>query len=186
MGSLAPWFDNFLLDPVVIAALRAALAVIFIVGALAKWREGEGFRYSVENYGLVGLGTSALVARLLPIAECAAGVALLFPFAREAGFVLGASVLMVATGAVVIKLMQGQDRIECGCGLGGQRISWGLVARNGMLACLLAVAAHEASSRALSLLDFISVGAAVLALLALYAAANQLLANQPLLKEIHS
>ncbi|HEX5393691.1 MAG TPA: MauE/DoxX family redox-associated membrane protein [Rhodocyclaceae bacterium] len=180
------WINTFLLDPVVVTAASAALSIIFIIGALAKWREGTGFRYAVENYGLVGAKGSALVALVMPVAEFIAGVAMLVPALRVLGFVFGIAVLSVATLAVFIKLLQGQDRIECGCGIGGQRISWGLVTRNGILASLLAVGAHEAGPRSLSLIDFFSVGACVLALLAVYASANQLLANQPLLKEIHS
>lgn len=172
-----------LFDPVLVRAVGAACSVILIAGAVAKLQDLDLFRYTVENYGLLGPAGSALFARLFPLLELAAGVALLVPLLWSVGLLLGWLVLGLATAGVVANLARGRG-IECGCGTGGQRISWGLVARNAVLMLALALGTSEGGSRDMVLLDYFSVSAAVLALLALYACINQLLANQPLLKEL--
>ncbi len=178
--------SNLFFDPVSVHAAAAAMGIILITGALAKLRDLELFRYSVENYGLLGSTGSALVARVLPVAELLAGITLILETTRLLGVVLGLGVMAVVTGAVTINLLRGMGRLECGCGTGGQRISWGLVVRNAFLSSAIALSAADELPRTLGALDYFSVAGAILALLALYACVNQLLANQPLLKELQS
>nr|MBL8410290.1 hypothetical protein [Dechloromonas sp.] len=177
---------NLLFDPVIVHAAAAAMGIILITGALAKLRDLELFRYAVENYGLLGSTGSALVARALPVVELLAGIGLIFETTRLLGLVLGLGVMAVVTGAVALNLLRGMGRLECGCGTGGQRISWGLVVRNVFLSAAIALAAADEVPRTLGALDYFSVAGAILAALALYACINQLLANQPLLKELQS
>lgn len=177
---------TFLFDPVVIRAVGAALAVILILGALAKLRDLELFRYAVENYRLLPAGLVAPFARGFALAELAAGALLVVQAAQPAAALLALAVLAVATGAVVLSLQRGLDRIECGCGGNGQRISWGLVSRNLVLMAGIALTGAGELPRPLGAFDYCSVAGVALALLAIYACANQLLANQPFLKELHS
>ena len=180
-SSLSP----LLFDPVLVRAVGAACSVILLAGAVAKLQDLTIFRYTVENYGLLGPRGSAAFARFFPGLELAAGLTLLVPPLWQLGLLLGLLVLGMATAGVVANLARGRG-IECGCGIGGQRISWGLVARNLVLMLALVLGTSEGASREMVLLDYFSVSAAVLALLALYACINQLLANQPLLKELRS
>lgn len=177
---------DILLDPVVVHAAAATLAIVLIAGALAKLRDLELFRYAVDNYGLLGHRAGGLFAPAFAVAELLAGGALVFEPTRGFGTLLGLAVMALATGAVAISLLRGRDRIECGCGGAGQRISWGLVVRNLGLSAGLVLAAADELPRDLGPVDYFSVAGAILALLALYACANQLLANQPLLKELQS
>ena len=148
-----------LFDPVIVHATAAAMGIILILGALAKLRDIELFSYAVENYRLLN-GPVAMLLGLLTMA--------------------------LATAGVVISLLRGLTTIECGCGTGGQRISWGLVGRNVVLSLAIVLGASDGAARSLGLLDYFSAAGAVLGLLALYACVNQLLANQPLLKELQS
>ncbi len=175
-----------LFDPVVIHAAAAAMGIILITGALAKLRDLELFRYAVDNYGLLDSRVTAVFAPIFALGELLAGIALIFDSSRVLGMLLGLTTMALATGAVVISLLQGRNRIECGCGSGGQRISWGLVLRNLGLSAAIALAAADELPRQLGAVDYFSVAGAILALLALYACANQLLANHPLLKELQS
>ncbi|NTV69474.1 MAG: hypothetical protein HGA71_04925 [Azonexaceae bacterium] len=177
---------NLFFDPVIVHAAAAAMGIILITGALAKLRDLELFRYAIENYGLLGCRGSALLARVLPVVELLAGLALIVESTRLIGVLLGLGVMAVVTGAVAINLLRGMGRLECGCGTGGQRISWGLVVRNVFLSLAIALAAADEMPRNLGTLDYFSVAGTILALLALYACVNQLLANQPLLKELQS
>ncbi len=173
-------------DPVIARAVGAAMGIILIVGALGKLRDIELFRYAVENYRLLGSTGSALFARVFPVLELLAGCLLVIDATRLTGMLLGLAVMSVATAGVVLGLRRGLDTIECGCGTGGQRISRGLVGRNAVLSLAIILGGSEGAPRHLEILDYFSVGAAVFGLLALYACVNQLLANQPLLKELQS
>lgn len=178
--------DSLAIDPVVLRGVAAALSVVLILGALVKLRDMELFRYAVDNYRLLPDALVPGFAWGFALSELAAGVGLLFPASQGWAAWLALAVLGLASAGVLINLSRGIDRIECGCGTGGQRISAGLVARNGVLAALVALCATDELPRALGLIDHFSVAGIALVLLALYASANQLLANQPLLKEIHS
>lgn len=175
-----------LFDPVIVHAATAAAAIVLIAGAIDKLRDLELFRYAVENYRLLGSKAAAVFAPLFAGAELIAGIGLVPDATRPFAMWLALAVMLAATGGVAINLLRGLDRIECGCGTGGQRISWGLVGRNVGLCGAIALAAADELPRQLGLLDYFSVAGAILALLALYASANQLLANQPLLKELQS
>lgn len=177
---------SMLVDPVVAGAFGGAASVILVAGALAKLRDVKLFRYAVENYGLLGRQGSALFAGLFPVTELLAGITILFDGTRSVGLLLSLGVLAVASLGVVINLLRGRTAIECGCGTRGQRISWGLVVRNSVLATAIVLSSGQAVFRNLSVIDYFSVAGAVLGLLALYACANELLANQPLLKEMQS
>jgi hypothetical protein len=177
---------TFLNDPVIVHAAAAAVGIILIIGALGKLRDVELFRYAVENYGLLDGRLAAAFARGFPVFELLAGLALIPDATRPFGVVLALVVLAVATGGVALALLRGAGRIECGCGNGNQRISWSLVGRNVGLAAITTLAAADELPRSLGPVDYISVAGAILALLVVYAAANQLLANQPLLKELQS
>ena len=178
--------SQFIFDPVILRAVGAALSVILILGALVKLRDIELFRYAVENYRLLPAALVPAFAWGFALLELSAGAGLVIEPVRPGAALLGLIVLAMATGAVAFNLGRGLDRIECGCGTGGQRISWGLVGRNGVLFGALALSAGEEMPRQLAAFDYFSVAGIALALLALYACANQLLANQPFLKEIHS
>ena len=69
----------------------------------------------------------------------------------------------MVTGAVALNLLRGMGRLECGCGTGGQRISWGLVVRNVFLSAAIALAAADEVPRTLGALDYFSVAGAILA-----------------------
>lgn len=175
-----------LIDPVIGHAAAAAVGIILIAGSIEKLRDIELFRYAMENYRLLDSRAVALLAPLFAAAELLAGSGLVFETTRPLAMWLGLGVMALATGAVAVNLLRGHDRIECGCGTGGQRISWGLVGRNLCLIAAIVLAAGEELPRSLGPVDYFSVAGAILALLAIYASVNQLLANQPLLKELQS
>ncbi|WP_079433404.1 MauE/DoxX family redox-associated membrane protein [Zoogloea sp. LCSB751] len=168
-----------LVDPVVGHGCAAAVAAILLMGAWQKLADNGVFRATVELYGLLPAGLVGLFAAAYPVAEVLAAGALL-GWADSPALLLPLGVLSVATLGVAINVLRGRTDLECGCGGDSHpRLSWALVARNGLLlgAVLLAGAAEDA--RALVWIDYLSVAALTLALLGLYAAANQLLANQP-------
>lgn len=180
---------HLLTDAVVTRAIGAALSVVFLAGAWQKLRDRELFQAAVENYQLVPEPLLGAVAGAVSLLELAAGILLLPAATRTLGAVFAGLLLVAVTGAVVINLLRGRRDIDCGCGglsahVGEQRLSWGLVARNGLLLAGVLASLPDTESRTLVWIDYLSVGGATLALLGLYVSANQLMANHPRLQAL--
>ena len=168
------------LDPVFTAGCRAAMALILLQGAYDKLRDLPVFEASVDLYALLPASLVAPFSRAYPLAELAAALGLLF--APAWGAALAALVIGLASLGVAVNVLRGRTDLECGCG--GERhphLSWSLVGRNGLLLGLVALAAQplDGALRTLLWVDYLSAAGLALALVGLYAALNQLLANQP-------
>ena len=167
-------------DPVVSRALGAALAIVLLAGAWQKLRDPVVFEAAIENYGLLPAGGAAVLARVLPLVEAAAGVLILLAETAPYGALLAVVLLAVVSAAVAINLWRGRSEIDCGCGgLSQQTLSWGLVLRNGILAAAALLAGQGDIGRDLVWMDYFTVLGAVLALIGLYVSVNQLMANAP-------
>lgn len=123
-----------------------AASLILGVGAAHKLRHFVYFRYDLEGYGLLPRVLVSPVALLFVLSELAAALFLPFGATRSAGALLGMSVVVAATAAVVINLLRGHV-VACGCGglSGGQDISVVMVFRNLLLLAMLLAAAGSAS-----------------------------------------
>jgi hypothetical protein len=176
----------FELDPTLSHLCAAVLAIIFLMGAGQKLQDMATFTAATEQYRVLPPSLTGLAAWTLVTAELAAAVLLLPLSTRVGGALLAAVVLAVVTMAVVVNLLRGRRAIDCGCGgpEGSQHLSWALVWRNTGLGLLAMAAAITATARAMVWLDQVTVLAGALALYGLYAAVNQLLANQPRLKNL--
>jgi uncharacterized membrane protein YphA (DoxX/SURF4 family) len=114
---------------------RFGLAVVFLLSGLAKLPRRTEFTSAVRNYKLVPDRAGALIGRLLPPVEIAAGALLALGLGvRPVAALLGAF-LVVFSGAVAINLVRGRT-IDCGCfgPVAERRITWWSVARNLVLA----------------------------------------------------
>lgn len=182
---------HVLTDAVVTRALGAALSVLLLAGAWQKLRDRELFQAAVENYQLVPQSWLAFIATGLSLLELAAGILLLPASTRPLGASLTGVVLLVVTGAVVINLLRGRTDIDCGCGglsahAGEQSLTWALVMRNVLLLAALLLSLSDSEQRPLVWFDYLTVAGTTLALLGLYVAANQLMANQPRLESLRT
>lgn len=169
-------------DPALAAVVGVAAGAIFLSGAWSKWREREIFAQAMEGYELIPSVVVPSASVALIGAEFTIGLLLLLtPFARPWPQLAGVALLVVVTAAVAINLLRGRTDISCGCGGAGgeQTLSWALVARNALLALLLGGAALGTATRALAWADYAVIVIGGLLLAALYAAASQLIANQP-------
>lgn len=174
------------LDPVLSHAAAATVALVLVLAALAKLKDLETFGHALAAYELLPERLLPAATRALPLLELAAGVLLLPLATRPLGAGLALVALGLATGAVVAALRAGRTRIACGCGGDeGLTPSRGLVVRNTVLLVLAAAAALPAAARPTGWLDAFAALAATLFAAGLYAAANQLLANQPRLRQLH-
>lgn len=167
------------IDAALSHTLAAGLGVIFILGALPKLRDLPLFQAIVDNYRLLPAAATPAVALLVALSELLAGIGLVIEPWRASAALLAIALLVTVSSAVAINLGRQRRTIDCGCGGLGeqQQLSWGLVLRNALLAALTTLTASPIAARELVSVDYFSVGVGTLALLALYSAGNQLLAN---------
>ena len=180
-----------ILDALAALALRAsalAAGIVLTFGALAKLRDWPAFREAVAAYRLLPDPLVPIVALALPALEALAGAALLVEDLRVAGAYVAIAVVGVATVAVAINVQRGRTNIDCGCGgvEGKQRLSWSLVARNGVLVGALAAATLVPAPEIGNAVAAATLVAATLAFVVLYVTASQLVANRPFLVELHN
>lgn len=123
-------------------AIRVLVALVFLSAAFGKARHRLAFQGVVVNYRLMPQIAVPAFSVLLPPAEAAVAVGLLFvpPPWPEVG---GAALLILFAAAMGINIGRGRRHIDCGCFQSAlkQTLSWTLVARNAGLAVLLAVPA---------------------------------------------
>lgn len=175
-----------MIDPAVawIAALAAGL--IFASSAAIKLRNLELFESAVINYRIVPPALARPVSYLLPIAELAAALAVLWPASREAGAIVLLMLLAAFTIGIAINLTRGRYDVDCGC-FGPalrQTLSWWLILRNGTLAAIVAMLLLRPGPRALTIFDDFTIACAVISILLLYASLNYVIANLPKLREL--
>jgi hypothetical protein len=171
-----------MIDPLVGRAIAMAFALLWLLAAWHKVTAGERFVATLREYRLLPAAWARPVAGLLAFAEAALGLSWLVGLAPGWTALLTAALLVAYALAIAINLGRGRVHIGCGCGLGTTKgddpsLSWLLVARNLALGAVAMAAALPAFQRELGLLDWVTLVFALLASVALYAGASQLLRN---------
>jgi uncharacterized membrane protein YphA (DoxX/SURF4 family) len=129
-----------LLTPVA-HALQLSLGMVFLAGAVPKWRAPDAFARTVAEYRLAPAAFSPFVARALMAAEALLAAALLAGLLVWLAAPVALALLLIFTAAVGINL-QRHRQIPCGCfGAGSETIS----GRSLLRLALLLVAAAGAS-----------------------------------------
>ena len=147
-----------MIDPVVSVSLRCLLAVLFATAAWHKASDPRRFTSTLDAYQLLPSWLSGAAARVLPVAEVAVAVSLLWPVYRWAG--LGAVALLVLYSvAITINLARGRLEIDCGCfgPAAGVPLSGALIARNALLIGAAAIVSLPVGARPLVWVDAFSV-----------------------------
>lgn len=171
-----------MIDPLVGRAIATAFALLWLLAAWHKVSAGERFVATLGEYRLLPATWTRPVARLLPFVEAALGLAWLTGLAPGWIASLTAGLLGAYALAIAINLGRGRVHIGCGCGLGAASgddpaLSWWLVLRNLALGAVALAAVLPSTERDLGLLDGLTLVFALLACVALYSGASQLLRN---------
>jgi hypothetical protein len=176
------------LDPTITAIASAACATIFVGSAAMKFSAPMEFRSAVENYRIVPEWGAGAVVWFVPMLELAGAAGMVASATRGAAAALLLSLIAVFSAAIALNLARGRREIDCGCfgSMLRQRLSPWLIARNATLALLVAVAAEPRDARRLLPLDYMTIIATAAALVLLYAAANYLLANAPMIAALRT
>ena len=173
-------------DPIFIIASALAIAVLLASAATHKVRAPARFARQLADYQLLPASLVRPIARLVPLLELAIAFALLVPVSRGWAALSAASLLALYAAAIGINLWRGRRDIDCGCAGPDQAqpLRPVLLLRNSVLVVLALLASVAPIARDMTVFDgFVTVAAAAVALL-IYAAADGLLANSPLLLKL--
>ena len=103
---------------------------------------------------------------------------------RQAALVGLAALVSAYAVAIAINLLRGRHDIDCGCGGASHPLSWGLVARNMVLAAAAILASRPTVERSMEWTDALTLVMGVLAFYALYLMADELLRQASRLAQI--
>ena len=94
-------------------AVRVALALVFVAAGGVKLADVRGFAEIIHHYGILPVWAVGPVALLLPLAEVAAGVGLLF--AVRGSLAAIAAMCLLFLGVLGYALATGLSIGDCGC-----------------------------------------------------------------------
>ena len=165
-----------MLDPAVGVLLLACLALLFASASLHKLRDLPAFTEVLRAYRVLPAGAVRL-APLVPLAELLVAAGLSASATRLGAGLGGAALLLIYAAAIAVNLRRGRRDLACGCGGpdDARPIAPWMVARNLMLALLLAITLVPWKTRPLSPVDALTVGGGVVIATLLYVSLDQLL-----------
>ncbi|MES1990340.1 MAG: MauE/DoxX family redox-associated membrane protein [Pseudomonadota bacterium] len=167
------------IDPIIDYALRGGLALILTLAAMHKFNDRPTFEEQLGGYRLLPDALVHAASRAIPACELAIALCLL---ARsEHAAYLGAGIFTIYAGAIGINLLRARRDIDCGCGGsdGQQALHPALVVRNLLMALGAGAILLPQTPRPTGFADYAIAGLAGLAGVALYLAANKLIAQLP-------
>lgn len=167
------------IDPIADFALRGGLALILVIAAMHKLNERPVFEGQLTAYDLLPTAMVHAASRAIPLCELAIALFLLTRSDHAAYF--GAGIFTIYAAAIGINLLRGRRDIDCGCGTtdGYQALHPALVVRNLLLAIGAGLILLPQTSRPIFFSDYAIAAFAGLAGVALYLAANVLIAQLP-------
>jgi uncharacterized membrane protein len=174
------------LDPTLLLAIVGGLCLLWCGAGAQKLQHWRYHRDALSRYELLPASWVVPVSLVLPAIEILVGIGLLVPEIREVAAAGSLALLTVYTSAIGINLARGRRDIDCGCGGPALRqyLSGGLAVRNLCLMGFSVLALAPAGERPLLWVDAVTVSAAVAAGCLLHMAANQALAQAPLLASL--
>ncbi|PCJ22381.1 MAG: hypothetical protein COA96_14625 [SAR86 cluster bacterium] len=184
-----------MLDPLILRIIAVGFALLFLLASSHKLSNKMQFHGILAAYQILPASMLGPVAVVIPLLELVLGVAwcLTALMSIQIEFVpMLSAMLLTGYGIVIaVNLKRGRSYIDCGCGFssatggaqnasdagGTQQLSSALVFRNFVLALVALWATTPISARDLGLIDFLNLALAIITLVFLYAAFNQLLIN---------
>ncbi len=161
-------------------AARILVALVFMQAAVGKLRRWPLLEGVIANYRILPVALARPAALALPPIELCLGAALL-AFPDLSVRATAAALLLVFATAIGVNLLRGRREIDCGCFQSDlrQSLGWPLVARNLVLAALMAL---PAPAQPLSLALLVQAYSAGLVLFIAYGALETLAAIGPRLR----
>jgi len=155
-------------------ALRIVLAVVFATAGVGKLRDLEGSRRAMQDFG-VSEGLAPTLGLLLPLAELATAILLIFEPTAQVGAILAALLLLAFMAGIANALRKGEQP-DCHCfgQIHSAPAGKSTLIRNGILLAAALVVAIGGSGPAIddwvsarSAAELVAVGVGILAIAAL-------------------
>jgi uncharacterized membrane protein YphA (DoxX/SURF4 family) len=161
-----------------LAQLAAFLAVLLAGSAIHKTFGWRRTRAVVRDFAGVPRPAAAGAAAAVVAIEALAGLLLILPDHRRAGAALASAILALYLALIARAVAQRRGAVDCGCSFGARSRRLGSfdIARNTLLLAAALLLAFSNAIGAWVPSQLLAAGA----LLALYAAIDQLMALQPL------
>lgn len=168
--------QTVMLDPAIGVLIVACFALLFASAAAHKLRDLAHFTELLHAYRLLP-GGAVRLAPLVALAELAVAAGLLAPAARSDAAIAGVVLLSGYAAAIAVNLGRGRRDLACGCGGAddARPIAPWMVARNLLLALLLALTRLPWNARTLVPTDALTVGAGSAVATLLYVCLDRLL-----------
>ena len=171
-----------MLDPLILKLVSICFALLFLLAAVHKLTALGNFRSTLAAYQLLPDVLLVPLSIAVPVFEALLGGAWLLNLDRVSVAIASTILLAAYTAAIAINVVRGRVHIDCGCGMASsagrdQTVSWRLVVRNAFLIIAALTATLPAGERSIGPLDYATLVAALLAVVLLYGAANQLISN---------
>ncbi len=176
------------IDPVLGWVAAIAIAAIFAGSSAIKLANLAAFRAALSDYRIVPESFEFPLALAIPIAEMAGAAGIVPSAERSLAGSLLIALLAVFSIAIAVNIGRGRRDIDCGC-FGPalrQTLSLSMLARNGALAAICAIAMAPRSVRTLGFLDITTIAAGAASIVILYVSVNFLMANAPRLREFQA
>src|SRR6185369_17368868 len=141
---------------------RLVLCVVFVSSALAKFRDRDGTRQAVIDFG-APRRFSRPIAAMLPVSELLLAIGLLIVATSRLAAAAMAVLLAIFTVLITVSILRGK-RTVCHCfgESGNEPVGWGSVGRNlglGALAVLIVWPKQAGAGESVALLfDWIPAG----------------------------
>lgn len=169
-----------MLDPIVLTLISISFGLMFLLASAHKLRALETFRAVLADYRVMPAFVVPVVAVALPLFEAALG--LLWLFSTINLWMPTVALLVLYTAGISTNLLRGRVHISCGCGFGpstttDEALSWGLVIRNVILTGAASIAAIPVTSRSVGFVDYATLVLALVVIVLLFTAGNQLIRN---------
>jgi uncharacterized membrane protein YphA (DoxX/SURF4 family) len=168
------------IDQVLAAQIAAFLAFLLAASAVHKWWRWGSTLEVVRDFGGVPRGAAAAAAVTVGIVEWLSAALLFVPSYRVLGALIASIVLTVYLALIARSMLEGRRDVDCGCSFGPARRSLGgfEVGRNAVLAAMALFVAASAVRGGPVIAPSQVLAAA--AMLALYAALDQVMALRPM------
>ena len=175
------------MDPVIIHVIALGLSLLFLAAGLQKLRLRESLYQVLLGYQLLPVVVLGVASRVIPIAELAIAAGLVYADTRAIAAIASAILLSLYGFSIWINLKRGNVNLDCGCQLGesAQTISYPLVYRNALLACISLLLLVTQNEREVALYDYGAICFGVIVACLLYAIANTQIANASSFREIN-
>ena len=166
------------IDPVVAAALRSLLALLFAAAAAHKLADLVAFRIVLHDYHVLPPSLVTPATALVIATELGLAAALPWRATAPLASTVACALLAVYSVAIAANLLRGRRTLECGCAPSAYRqplSEWLLVRNLALMAAALSLRV-PIDSRPLSWLDAFTFGGLVAAGVAIWTAAQHLAA----------